>query len=98
MTLLKQKYNADFEYVGQVLTSAFEKNVLEEKNTTTLSAIMKSVFDMFVYTNSIETQNILLESQLSDQREDNNKLKLEIQRLQKEIDRYDKTFKLQSRG
>ena len=88
MTLLKQKYNADFEYVGQVLTSAFEKNVLEEKNTKTLSAIMKSVFDMFVYTNSIETQNILLESQLSDQREDNNKLKLEIQRLQKEIDRY----------
>lgn len=98
MTLLKQKYNADFEYVGQVLTSAFEKNVLEEKNTTTLSAIMKSVFDMFVYTNSIETQNILLESQLSDERQDNNKLKLEIQRLQKEIDRYDKTFKLQSRG
>lgn len=95
--LQKQKYNANFEYVGKVLTSAFESNVLQEKDTTTLSGLMKSVFDMFVYTNSIETDNIIINQMLSDERKRNNDIQLENNKLKKEIERYDKTFKLQSK-
>ena len=95
--LQKQKYNANFEYVGKVLTSAFENNVLQEKDTTTLSGLMKSVFDMFVYTNSIETDNIIINQMLSDERKRNNNIQLENNKLKKEIERYDKTFKLQSK-
>ncbi len=95
--LQKQKYNANFEYVGKVLTSAYEKNVLQEKNTTKLSGLMQSVFDMFVYTNALESDNIIIKQMLSDERARNSNIELENNKLKKEIERYDKTFKLQSK-
>jgi hypothetical protein len=51
---------------------------------------------MYIYTNQLEIEHMINDRILQDQKDVNRKLKEHTNKLKKEIDRYDRTFKLQS--
>jgi hypothetical protein len=98
MTLLqKQVYNANFNYIGQFLKDAFEKTKdIDTKKNKEINNLIKAVNQMYIYTNQLEVEHMVMEKRYEDQLDVNRELEQHANKLKKEIDRYDRTFKLQS--
>lgn len=96
MTLLQKKvYEANFNYIGVFLKDAFEKTKDKKKNKE-IHNLIKCINQMYIYTNQIEIEVMINDRILQDQKDINRKLKEHTNKLKKEIERYDRTFKLQS--
>ncbi len=96
MTLLQKKvYQANFNYIGVFLTEAFEKTQDTKKNKE-IGNLIKCINQMYIYTNQLEVEHMINKKILEDQKDVNRELKQHTNKLKKEIERYDRTFKLQS--
>ena len=96
MTLLQKKvYEANFNYIGVFLKEAYEKTQDTKKNKE-INNLIKCVNQMYIYTNQLEIEHMINKRILEDQKDVNRKLEQHTDKLKKEIDRYDRTFKLQS--
>jgi hypothetical protein len=96
MTLLQKKvYQANFNYIGEFLKDAYEKTQDTKKNKE-INNLIKCINQMYIYTNQLEIEHMINKKILDDQKDINRELKQHTNKLKKEIDRYDRTFKLQS--
>jgi hypothetical protein len=96
MTLLQKKvYQANFNYIGEFLKDAYEKTQDTKKNKE-INNLIKCINQMYIYTNQLEIEHMINKKILDDQKNINRELKQHTNKLKKEIDRYDRTFKLQS--
>jgi len=96
MTLLQKKvYQANFNYIGVFLKDAYEKTQDTKKNKE-INNLIKCVNQMYMYTNQLEIEHMINKKILEDQKDTNRKLEQHTNKLKKEIERYDRTFKLQS--
>ncbi len=96
MTLLQKKvYQANFNYIGVFLKEAFEKTQDTKKNKE-IGNLIKCINQMYIYTNQLEVEHMINKKILEDQKDVNRELKQHTNKLKKEIERYDRTFKLQS--
>jgi hypothetical protein len=96
MTLLQKKvYEANFNYIGVFLKEAFEKTQDTKKNKE-IGNLIKCINQMYIYTNQLEIEHMINKRYLEDQKDVNRKLEQHTNKLKKEIERYDRTFKLQS--
>ena len=97
MTLLQKKvYEANFNYIGVFLKEAFEKTQDTKKNKE-IGNLIKCINQMYIYTNQLEIEHMINKRYLEDQKDVNRKLEQHTNKLKKEIEGYDRTFKLQSR-
>jgi hypothetical protein len=98
MTLLqKQVYQANFNYIGVFLKEAFDKTKdTDTKKNKEISNLIKCINQMYIYTNQLEVEVMIDRRKLDDQKDINRKLEQNTNKLNKEIERYDRTFKLQS--
>jgi len=98
MTLLqKQVYQANFNYIGVFLKEAFDKTKdTDTKKNKEISNLIKCINQMYIYTNQLEVEVMINRRKLDDQKDINRKLEQNTNKLNKEIERYDRTFKLQS--
>ena len=96
MTLLQKKvYEANFNYIGVFLKEAFEKTQDTKKNKE-IGNLIKCINQMYIYTNQLEIEHMINKRYLEDQKDVNRKLEQHTNKLKNEIERYDRTFKLQS--
>lgn len=96
MTLLQKKvYQANFNYIGVFLKDAYEKTQGTKKNKE-INNLIKCINQMYMYTNQLEIEHMINKKILEDQKDTNRKLEQHTNKLKKEIERYDRTFKLQS--
>ena len=96
MTLLQKKvYQANFNYIGVFLKDAYEKTQDTKKNKE-INNLIKCINQMYMYTNQLEIEHMINKKILEDQKDVNRKLEQHTNKLKKEIERYDRTFKLQS--
>jgi predicted RNase H-like nuclease (RuvC/YqgF family) len=96
MTLLQKKvYQANFNYIGEFLKDAYEKTQDTKKNKE-INNLIKCINQMYIYTNQLEIEHMINKKILEDQKDENRKLEQHTNKLKKEIERYDRTFKLQS--
>jgi len=96
MTLLQKKvYQANFNYIGVFLKDAYEKTQDTKKNKE-INNLIKCINQMYMYTNQLEIEHMINKKILEDQKDTNRKLEQHTNKLKKEIERYDRTFKLQS--
>lgn len=73
----KQLYNANFQVVGNQLIAWKDAR----PDNKTFDNLIKCVTEMYFYTNNLEMRNIALNSLLDKQRDDNFKLRQELQNL-----------------
>lgn len=98
MTLLQKKvYEANFNYIGVFLKEAYEKTKdIDPKKNKEIGNLIKCINQMYIYTNQLEIEHMINKRYLEDQKDVNRKLEQHTNKLKKEIERYDRTFKLQS--
>ena len=66
------------------------------KKNKEIGNLIKCINQMYIYTNQLEIEHMINKRYLEDQKDVNRKLEQHTNKLKKEIERYDRTFKLQS--